>query len=467
MKKVFLLSLLVVLMAASIFAGPKYIFLFIGDGMAQSQINSAQMLISNLDNVVDPKLTMLTFPVSGLTTTYSSDSFITDSAAAGTALSTGFKTNSGVICYDPEINTKYKTIAEVLKEKGYKIGILSSVSLDHATPAAFFAHQSSRSNYYEIGVEMVNSGFDFFGGGSIKYPAGKKGDQPNALEIAVANGYKIIDTQAGFEKLGKDDGKVIVFNERLDGSKAMRYDMDRKSEFSLADITEKAIEMLDNEKGFFIMVEGGKIDWACHANDAAASIKDTLAFDAAIKEAVDFYKENPEDTLIVVTGDHETGGLTLGFAGTGYVANVALVENQKVSYEEFDSILNSRKKAGEISKFADLIPLIEEYFALSTVEKEFMSTLSAYEIERLQNAFYNYITGTSINAVKDGLAYGGYNPVSVTLTHILNEKAGLGWTSYAHTGVPVSTFAMGNGQENFGGYYDNTDIAKRLFALTK
>jgi len=466
MKKLLVISLLVVLLTMSVFAGPKYVFLFIGDGMAQTQINAAQMLLSKLDNAEVPKLTMLTFPVQGLTTTHSANAFITDSAAAGTALATGFKTNSGVIGYDPEIKTVLETIAEELHSKGLKVGIISSVSLDHATPASFYAHQASRSSYYEIGMQMVKSGFDFFGGGAIKYPAGKKGDQENALEVAVANGYKVVNTQEGFEALKKEDGKVIVFNERLDGSKAMRYDLDRKGEFDLADVTGKAIEMLDNEKGFFIMVEGGKIDWACHANDAAAAVKDTIAFDKSIQKAVEFYKENPEDTLIVVTGDHETGGLTLGFAGTGYSSDVEKINDQKVSYEEFNSILSSEIAAGKVKRFSDLLPLFEEYFALSTEEKDGMTILSSYDIERLQNAFFDYVTGTSRDE-KAKLAYGGYNAVSVTLTHILNEKAGLAWTSYSHTGVPVSTFAMGEGQEEFSGYYDNTDIAKKLFALTK
>ena len=465
MKKTLILFSLVLLLALTVLAGPKYIFLFIGDGMALPQINAAQLFLSSsFEDAVAPKLSMLKFPVQGMTTTYSSNSFITDSASAGTAIATGKKTNDGVISLDPTLTEAYPTVAQFAKSKGMKVGIISSVSLDHATPAVFYAHQKSRNDYYEIGLQAVTSNFDLFGGGTFNRPD-NRGKDRDLFEIAVENGFTLIRTQAEFEALNSVDGKVIITNEVTPSSGAMVYDIDRKNEFSLADITAKAIELLKNDSGFFIMVESGKIDWACHANDAAASVGDTIAFDRAIAEAIKFYNEHPEDTLIVVTGDHETGGLTLGFAGTKYVANVPAIGNQKMSYEAFDALLSSQKSEGKLNSFEDLLSLVEDNFGLVATGRPQGIPLDEAELARLQEAFGYYMSGSVPKNSRTYILYGGYNPVSVTLTHILNEKAGLGWTSYSHTGVPVATFAMGVGQELFAGFYDNTDIGKNLFKL--
>ncbi len=476
MKKALISVLFVLLFSAVILAqGPKYIFMFIGDGMGIPQTNAAQIYQSTLGNAEVPKLNMLTFPVQGMTTTYAANAFITDSAAAGTALATGYKTNSGIISLDPSLNTVLETLAERAKILGRKVGIISSVSIDHATPAVFYAHQASRSSYYEISKQLVESGFDFFGGGSVRYPNGKKNDQENIFDYALTNGYHVIQTQSEnerFDAMAKtaDYDKVWVINENLDSSSAMQYAMDEQETFDLADITRTAINYLDNDNGFFIMVEGGKIDWACHANDAAASIKDTLDFDKAVKEAITFYNKHPNETLIIITGDHETGGLTIGFAGTKYNSNPELIRYQSESYDIFTNRLYELKNAGTLNSFeVELMPEVEKAFGLYLESSSAANPdmiLSAYEEKQLRNAFDAFVNGVE-NDEEIYLLYGGYNPIAMTCTHILNQKSGLGWTTYAHTGVPVVTYAMGVGQELFGGYYDNTDIAKNLFALLK
>jgi alkaline phosphatase len=246
---------------------PKYVFVFIGDGMGMPQINAAERYLAALEGEK------------------------TGSAAAATAISTGQKTAIGVIAMDPSKTTSYKTVAEMAKERGMKVGIISSVSIDHATPAAFYAHQPSRSMYYEISIDLANSGFDYFGGGGLKRPTGKNKDKPSSIEMAERNGYTVVSNRSDFMALRPGVGKVLAYNAILDGSKALPYELDRDyNDISLAEYTAKAIELLDNRKGFFIMVEGGNIDWACHANDATASILDTFAFDEAVQEAVDFYQ---------------------------------------------------------------------------------------------------------------------------------------------------------------------------------
>jgi len=476
MKKVLLTLLLVLLISALFFAqGPKYIFMFIGDGMGTTQISAAQLYKNTLGKPEGSKLNMLTFPVQGMTTTYSAYSFITDSAAAGTALATGYKTISGVISMDPSLSIVLETLAERAKALGRKVGIISSVSIDHATPAAFYAHQESRSSYYEISRQLVESGFDFFGGGSVRNPTGKYGDQENIFDYATENGYKVIRTQSdydAFDALAKtaEYEKVWVINEDIAGGSTMYYALDKKDTFDLADITKTAIDYLDNDNGFFIMVEGGKIDWACHANDAASAIMDTLDFDEAIKEAMAFYSKHPNETLIVVTADHETGGMTIGSNGVTDDLKPELISYQNVSYDRFTTHVNQLKKKERLVSFEnDLMPVVENAFGLSLDSRNPTNPdmiLSAYEVKQFKKAFETFINGDP-STEETHLLYAGYNPIAITCTHILNQKAGFGWTVFSHTGVPVATYALGNGQELFSGSYDNTDIAKKLFSLLK
>ncbi len=371
---------------------PKYIFLFIGDGMSYPQIQTTNYYLNAIEDDGDDiltsesklnmmnfpvagsaqtydstsfcpdsastatsistghktgddiltsesKLNMMNFPVAGSAQTYDSTSFCPDSASTATSISTGHKTYSGTINMDEKMETPYETIAEKLKKQlGYKVGILSTVNLNHATPAAFYAHQASRNSYYEIGQEMISSEFDYFAGGGLKKVTGDEGDKTDLYQLAQEAGYKVVKTQAEAEALTAEDGKTIVIDETLADDDAMSYDMDREEgEWRLADYVEKGIDVLDNDTGFFMMVEGGKIDWACHANDAAATITDTVAMDEAVGKAVEFYNEHPEETLILVTGDHETGGLTIGFAGTDYDTFLTNISNQKISYAKFDS----------------------------------------------------------------------------------------------------------------------------------
>lgn len=253
--------------AAEEAAAPKYIFLFIGDGMSYPQIQITADYLGAMEQ--DPAseilsghkdLTMMSFPVAGSATTFDSTSFCPDSASTATSISTGHKTYSGSINVDETGTVEYETIAEKLKNQlGYKVGILSTVNLNHATPAAFYAHQVSRSSYYDISNELIESGFDYFAGGGLLQTTGKEGDQEDSYALAEAAGYKVIRTQAEAEALTAEDGKAIVIAETLADSDAMSYDNDRaEGEWALADYVEKGIEVLDNETGFFMMVEGGK-----------------------------------------------------------------------------------------------------------------------------------------------------------------------------------------------------------------
>ena len=458
---------------------PKYIFLFIGDGMSYPQIQSASYYLganASGNGVETTKLSFMNYPVAGSAQTYDSTSFCPDSASTATSISTGEKTHSGVINMDTTKTIAFETISEKLKEQlGYKVGVLTTVNLNHATPAAFYAHQASRSNYYEIGQELIASGFDYFAGGGLLSPEGKNNDLPNLYDVAEESGYTVVNTQAEISEVTAKTGKVIVIDENLADGDAMDYDMDREEgQLQLADYVKKGIEVLDNETGFFMMVEGGKIDWACHANDAAASINDTIAFDKAVQEAYKFYEEHPTETLILVTGDHETGGLTIGFAGTNYNTYLTNLNNQKMSFVEFDTKYVADYKKYN-TPFSQVLVDIQENFGLVTKENEAQATsktlvLTDYEVAKLKAAYERTLTVGASSQSKmtqeEYVLYGTYEPLSVTITHILNNKSGIAFTSYSHTGLPVPVFAIGNGSDMFAGYYDNTNIFDKLVSLT-
>lgn len=347
-----------------------------------------------------------------------------------------------------------------------KVGVISSVNLNHATPAAFYAHQASRSSYYEIGLELIDSGFEYFAGGGLLKPTGSDKDKENLYTLAENAGYTVVKTQAEAEAVTA--GPVILIDEHLADSSAMAYELDRMEQlWSLADYVEKGIQVLDNDKGFFLMCEGGKIDWACHANDAASTIHDTLALADAVHVAIDFAKTHADETLILVTGDHETGGLTIGFAGTDYDTYLSLLDSQKISFAKFDSDYVSAYKEKKAS-FDTVLSDIEKLFGLKADGgADDKLVLTDYELGLLKTAYEKSINekDTGMAAQEEYVAYGTYEPLTVTITHILNNKSGVSFSSYSHTGLPVAMFADGVNAEQFNGYYDNTDIYTKLAAM--
>ena len=463
-----------------LFKKAKYIFLFIGDGMGDVQIQSASFYKGTVENdgaVVSAELNVHKFPICGSVTTYDSTSFCPDSASTATSIATGYKTESGVINMCPWTrDVPYETIAEKLhSQKGYRVGVISSVNIDHATPAAFYAHNASRNNNYAIGSELPQSGFEYFAGGEfIKVDDG--GTKENLHTVAANAGYNVVTTQAGAAALKPADGsKTLIIAEKLADGNSMSYSMDAApGEWQLADYVNKGIEMLDNKKGFFMMTEGGKIDWACHGNDAAASIHDVLALDDVVGAAVRFYEEHPNETLILVTADHETGGMTIGYATTNYDTFLQNLTKQTVSFSKFDSEYISRYVA-EQTPFENVLGDIKNCFGLmlasdpeATADNKLV--LTDYEEEQLRTAYAKTLAQAPSSQSKmtqaDYELYGTYEQFSVTLCHLLNHKSGISHTTYSHTGAPVSIFAMGVGAEEFKGTFDNTEIFHKLAELT-
>lgn len=446
----------------------KYVILLIGDGMATAQVAAAEAYLGSLSGKVLEPMAFQAFPSQGMTTTYASNAFITDSAAAGTALATGTKTYSGAISVDEEGNV-LKTIVEYVQERGMATGIASTTRMTHATPAVFASHNPDRNAENDIASDMADSGIDYIAGGGYRYFID---DSREGLKTKRTDGVDLISQM-------EDEGYVSFISEEMTeeflawepkaGEKVvglfsashLDYAIDQANQPTVAELTRKGIELLSqDEDGFFLMVEGGRIDHACHANDGKTAIADTLAFNEAVKVAIEFYNEHPQETLVVVTGDHETGGMTLGFAGTKYDSAFGLLEQQNISYENFTYGAFADYKAAhspESARLEELLPALEYYFGLGE--------LTASEEQQLSDALLRSLGGEIEKSAytDDYLLYGGYEPFVMAITHLLNQRAGLGWTSYSHTAVPLATYAIGQGNEQFLGFYDNTDIFDKIY----
>ena len=305
----------------------KYVFLFIGDGMGSTHVAVAESYLSYLQGKLGgAMLTMSQFPYYGTATSYSADANVTDSSAAGTAISCGVKTYNGGLGIDAEGN-EARSMAYDLKDDGYQIGIISTVPINHATPGAFYASSSSRNDYYGISKQIAESGFEFFAGsGFIDFRG--KGDKEEATDIYLEkNGYEVSYGIAEFKEEAAGKEKVVFCQESNKEESAGNYVSSGKiaEDATLGQMLQLGMEFFDDEEPFFFMCEGGKIDWTAHANKVMPMIMDILEFDEAIAVAYEFYKKHPKETLIVVTADHETGGISLG-SGPDHVNWQMLIE---------------------------------------------------------------------------------------------------------------------------------------------
>ena len=444
---------------------PKYVFYFIGDGMGIQHVNAAQLYLDSVEHYNNQtRISFLDFPVGSFATTYAANRYITGSAAAGTALSTGSKTSIGTIGLNADHSDSLFSIAKQFKQNGFKVGVVTSVSIDHATPAAFYAHQPERDNYYEISLDLARSGYNFFAGGPVKDPTGTRSNNPGIsfYELAEKNGVAITDRLDLVDSLSKTS-KTILYNAPNTASgNSLQYEIDRKEgDVSLADLTSAAITALHNPDGFFLMVEGGKIDWAAHDNDGAATIKEVIAFSQAVAKAVEFYNKYPNETLIVVTADHETGGLSIGNYLNGYNSNLAILREQSVSQGELATTIKNLKAEKPKASLNEVKDSLARYIGLFTV-------ISPDDIEskELEKAYSVSFGGATSSKHYDSFNYNGVNDVAATGVAIVNRKAGLGWSSYSHTGSPVPVYVMGSGDALFKGSMTNTDIPLRILKAT-
>jgi alkaline phosphatase len=420
MMFVFIITLISVLAIAQGYV--KNVILLIGDGMGINQV----LLSSYIEGRV---LNMMKAPYTGYVITYSANSNVTDSAAAGTTLASGFKTNNGFIGVLPD-GTPVPTIAEIAASKGINTGIVVTCRVTHATPGAFYGHTNDRNAELVLAEQLVESPLKVVFGGGWSYflpdtKGGRRKDGKDLIELAKNKGFDYITTKT--ELLNYDGERVLG----LFASSHMSAVTERKPEEPLLpEMTKKALEILSKDgKPFFLMVEGSQIDWECHGNDIFGVWKETIEFDDAVKVALDFAEKNP-DTLVVVTADHETGGL--GLSTGDYTFDIEKIRNYKKTADWIAA--NWDKKSPD-----ELKKLVKEYFNVEFTDDEVEYVIAEAGKSR----------------------YGAGNAIG----RLLSNKAQIGWTTFDHTGATVPVFAFGPGAENFTGILDNTEIPRIIGRL--
>ena len=456
MKRLLGTALLLLVVLASFAKTPKYVFYFIGDGMGPSHVLGTEYYLGELEGVIGRpnKLCFTQFPKSAFVSTFSKSNGVTDSAASGTALATGSKTKNGYLGVEMDTTVVY-SVAHAAKQAGYAVGVSSTVGINHATPGAFYAHQPGRSRYYEIGQDMLAADYDFYAGGDLIVNKSEQRDE--IYEKAKAQGYTIARGFDDYKANGKNAKKLMLYQKEV--ATELPYAIDREEgDLTLAQITEAGIEFLSkkSKKGFFFMVEGGKIDYASHSDDGATALNEVIDFDNAIKVAYEFYKKYPNETLIVVTADHETGGLVLGYSGA-YALNLKALKGQKVSADRMASILRRASRARMELRWERVQELLKENFGLwGEIE------MTKEETHELRVYFEQAYATTDIAKRESKLS-----SMAHRAKQMVNQKALLSWAGPNHSASFVPLFAIGAGAENFHGVIDNTDIPKTIKKIAR
>ncbi|NLI55097.1 MAG: alkaline phosphatase [Clostridiales bacterium] len=415
----------------------RYIFLFIGDGMGYAQVQAAEDALAAAGR---ESLCFTNFPIAGSAHTANVDGEVTDSAAAATAIATGKKTVNGYLGLD-ESQNRLIDLSETLRDTGKKIGILTTVSLDHATPAGFYAHVDSRRSYAMIADDLFASGFDFFAGGGFH-------DTPDAAQRAAENGYALIHS---FEEAPAGGGSLILSSSLIFGDYGVLPAIDGGArEDWLKKATELAIARLTDPTGFFMMVEGGRIDYFCHYNDAGSFIAELLDFDEAVQSALAFYEQHPSETLIVVTADHETGLVSFT------EGDRAALLRQTISCDLCDDTLVAACVSAQ-TPFEEALPLFLSAFGLSD--------LTAEETAYLETAYAHTLKGDLPGSTANE-EYGVYDPITSACAALVAARAGLVFGSGAHSALDVPVYAIGPGSEFFAGTYENTALHDAFLQAT-
>ncbi|MCF2947723.1 alkaline phosphatase [Paraglaciecola aquimarina] len=419
--------LLIGLCCASVSAKtPKNIIMIVGDGMGPAYTTAYRMFA---DDPSTPKVESTIFDrmLVGMASTHphTKTGYVTDSAAGATALSSGVKTYNGAIAVDVQKNS-VQTVLEFAKKQGRRTGIAVTSQINHATPAGFSAHNESRHNYDEIANSYFDNRIDgkfvldvMLGGGWHYFIR----DDRNLVKEFKQAGYQYIDD---IEKL--DEAKTGQPLLGLFGDKGLPWALDSKNNTRLPILAKSAVTQLENDKGYFLLIEASQVDWAGHGNDIASAMAEMHDLALTLKWLEQYVANNP-DTLVVLTADHSTGGLTIGANGV-YEWLPASTKSLKASPEE-------------IAK--QLLPLKQRW--------TLASELLGFELsqEELQQIIEPTDSKTLFRAI----------------CTIIDNRSYTGWTTNGHTGVDVPVFAFGMGAENFIGHSDNTDIAQKVFELLK
>lgn len=438
-------------------ASPKYIFYFIGDGMGPGAVALTQtynrMVLGS-----DTLLKMMQFPVASMAFTYSASSPVTDSAAAGTALATGHKTKNGMIGQNAD-SVAVTSIAKRLHDNGFSVALITTVSPDDATPAAFYAHQPYRGMSYEIGRDAAECGFEFLAGADWRGAKDKDGKDTDLLKHFKKNG---VDVVRGLDALASADSRrVVLLAENPFNANEIGYVVDSVAgQMSLRQMTKAGLDHLlkVSPDRFFMMVEGGMIDHAGHSNDPAALVMETLAFDQALALAYDFYLAHPEETLIVVTADHETGGLALANSTYHYNIEPKFLQYPKASFDKFGADLKALMRSRMVVTWQDMKQQLTDRFGF----------YNSIQLTEEQNAGLKEAFETALKYRAEGDTRQMTDAASKfagEVFAIVNSVCGAGWTTHDHSGMPVPVFAIGNDAPRFSAIQDNTDLPKKILEI--
>lgn len=457
MKRILLSLSLLCASAGSLLADtPKYIFYFIGDGMG---IAPAMASVTYSRNVLgEEKLPlMFNFPYVGQVMTWSASSDVTDSAAAGTALATGHKTRNSMLGMDAD-TIPVTSIATMLKDRGYGVGLVTNVAADDATPGAFYAHVPARWMAEQIDRQFIDSRFDFLAGAALNglYRDGKS---TGVLEEYAKNNIKVINDPADRER-GK---RIVLLQKDPFQSGNTGYMIDSiPGMLTLPQMTQYCLDHLTEASpdNFFMMVEGGNIDHALHGNDALTAITEIYNFNNALSLAYNFLQQHPKETLIVVTADHDTGGISVGNDANGYIAHFDVLKNQKMSKEMFSDVCKKMLKEGNPGGWEAMKALLSDKFGFWNGVK--LSDSETKDLEDLYRKVFEQKAG-----VDEKNLYNDFNAFASAVFRTLSTKAAVGWTSGAHTGNPVGVYAVGVGAEKFGRFFNNTELPMLIYSLTE
>ena len=457
MKKLKMILAVLILFAASVQMGaqaPKYVFYMIGDGMGINHVYAAQTYNKTMGQ---PDINFWNFPVRSYVTSYSANSLVTDSSAAGTALASGVKINNNALGIDPEGN-KPVTIAEYAKAKGVGAGVVTTAGVNHATPAAFYAHTPSRNQYNEIADQLIASKIDFAGGSTI---LSSKGATPqDHVDKARQAGINVFCGRDEYKSVKGE--RVIYLSDNIQRGDLPSAIDQKEGDMKLADFTSAAIDYLYGNfrgKGFFLMVEGGSVDHGGHSNDAATTIHEVIDFAESVELALAFYRQHPNETLIVITSDHETGGFTMG-SGL-YAMKPEVLASQKLSKEALSA------------KIADLRRSKNDNVSWNDIKELFKAELGFWDtipVSKRQEMAFTEVYKTTIldnSAVMDENLYSKNDMLTKAAIDFVNRSAMVTYSFGSHSGAPVPVFAIGAKAENFKDCRDNTDLPKTILKITR
>jgi alkaline phosphatase len=424
---------------------PKNIIMVVADGMGPAYTTSYRYFN---DNPETEKIEETVFDrlLVGSASTYPArvSGFVTDSAAGATALATGFKTYNGAIGLDVNKNS-VETVLEFAKEQGKKTGVVVTSQINHATPASYLAHNESRHNYNAIADSYIDDGIksDVYLGGGWKYFLR---DDRNLIEEFKASGFQYIDNYNALNDLKSKTPVIGLF-----GDKGLPSAIDDTNHHRLSLMTKSAIKQLENNQGYFLLVEASQIDWAGHSNDIATAMAEMSDLAKTMEYLEQYVKQNP-DTLVILTADHSTGGLTVGANG---------------KYEWHPEILRTIQRspieiAKHLSKNKITKSLVTQLLNFEVTTNEVTQIQAAKDLASQELSSYVHLDKKSKLKVKEPSMS---NIISGAIKNIIDVRTNTGWTSGGHTAIDVPVHTLGKSSETFKGKLDNTDIAKKIFLL--